>query len=67
MSERQANQFLKLIESSPTPLLSDGAMGTLLNARGVGFDQCFDALNLSSPALVGEIHRAYIEAGSQVI
>jgi homocysteine S-methyltransferase len=42
-------------------------MGTLLNARGVGFDQCFDALNLSNPALVGEIHRAYIEAGSNVI
>jgi homocysteine S-methyltransferase len=42
-------------------------MGTLLNGRGVSFDQCFDALNLSNPALVGEIHRAYIEAGSQVI
>ena len=42
-------------------------MGTLLNARGVGFDQCFDALNLTNPALVGEIHRAYIEAGSKVI
>jgi homocysteine S-methyltransferase len=42
-------------------------MGTLLNGRGVSFDQCFDALNLTNPALVGEIHRAYIEAGSQVI
>ena len=67
MSDQQVNPFLKLIETSPVPLLSDGAMGTLLNARGVGFDLCFDALNLSSPALVGEIHRAYIEAGSQVI
>ena len=42
-------------------------MGTMLNARGQGFEQCFDALNLSNPALVGEIHRAYIEAGAQVI
>ena len=49
------------------PLLSDGAMGTLLNARGVSFDKCFDALNLTNPAMVAEIHRAYIEAGSNVI
>jgi hypothetical protein len=33
MDETQANKFLKLIETSPTALLSDGAMGTLLNAR----------------------------------
>ncbi len=61
------SKFLTLLESSRQPLLGDGAMGTLLNGRGVSFDQCFDALNLSNPALVGEIHRAYIEAGSQVI
>jgi homocysteine S-methyltransferase len=42
-------------------------MGTMLNARGVGFDKCLDALNLSQPALVAEVHRAYIDAGSQVI
>ena len=42
-------------------------MGTMLNARGVGFDTCFDALNLTNPALVAEVHREYIEAGSQVI
>jgi homocysteine S-methyltransferase len=42
-------------------------MGTVLNARGATFAQCFDALNLSQPALVGEIHRAYIDAGSQMI
>ncbi len=42
-------------------------MGTMLNARGAGFEQCFDALNLSQPAMVVEIHREYIEAGSQII
>jgi homocysteine S-methyltransferase len=42
-------------------------MGTQLNLRGVGFDECFDALNLVNPALVAEIHREYIQAGSQVI
>lgn len=61
------SKFMTLLEESPTPLLSDGAMGTMLNARGAGFEQCFDALNLSRPALIAEIHRAYIEAGAQVI
>lgn len=42
-------------------------MGTMLNASGVGFDQCFDELNLSKPELVAGIHRAYILAGSQII
>lgn len=42
-------------------------MGTLLNLRGVRFDECFDALNLTRPALVAEVHHEYIEAGSQII
>ena len=49
------------------PLLLDGAMGTVLHSRGVGFDQCFDALNLRNPALVAEVHRHYIEAGAEMI
>ncbi|MEJ2709333.1 MAG: bifunctional homocysteine S-methyltransferase/methylenetetrahydrofolate reductase [Anaerolineales bacterium] len=61
------SKFLSLLENSDTPLLGDGAMGTVLNARGVDFDQCFDALNLTQPGLVAEIHHAYIEAGSQII
>jgi methionine synthase / methylenetetrahydrofolate reductase(NADPH) len=48
-------------------LLADGAMGTMLHARGVGFDQCFDELNITKPGVVAEIHRAYIEAGAQLI
>lgn len=42
-------------------------MGTMLHARGVGFNTCFDALNLTDPELVASVHRAYIEAGAQVI
>ncbi len=67
MNAQPGNRFLSLLESSRVPLLSDGAMGTLLNARGLNFDECLDALNLSRPALVAEIHRAYIDAGSQII
>jgi methionine synthase I (cobalamin-dependent)/5,10-methylenetetrahydrofolate reductase len=48
-------------------LLADGAMGTMLHARGVGFDKCFDELNLTNPAAVAGIHRAYIEAGAELI
>ena len=65
-SQPVANKFRILLESS-APVLCDGAMGTMLNARGVGFDRCFDELNLTDPALVAGIHRSYIEAGSQVI
>jgi homocysteine S-methyltransferase len=61
------NKFLDLLARSPSPLLSDGAMGTMLNARGAGFEACFDALNLSRPGLVGEVHREYIEAGADII
>ncbi len=46
-------------------LIGDGAMGTLLYSYGV--DQCFEELNLSQPEQVLNIHRAYIEAGSDVI
>lgn len=45
----------------------DGAFGTVLHGRGVPIDQAFDAVNLTNPALVAEIHRAYIDAGSEII
>ena len=49
------------------PLLADGAMGTMLYARGVPFDQCFDALNVDRPDLVTAIHGEYIAAGAELI
>lgn len=59
---------MNLIETiSKKTLLADGAMGTMLHARGIGFDKCFDELNLTNPAAVAEIHREYIEAGAQLI
>ena len=59
--------FLELLDTASQPVLADGAMGTMLNAQGIGFDQCFDALNLTNPGLVADVHRAYIEAGAQII
>ncbi|MFZ1396854.1 MAG: homocysteine S-methyltransferase family protein, partial [Candidatus Promineifilaceae bacterium] len=49
------------------PFLFDGAMGTLLHSRGVPMDTSFDGINLTQPAVVADIHRAYIEAGSDII
>ncbi|MCA9938865.1 MAG: homocysteine S-methyltransferase family protein, partial [Anaerolineales bacterium] len=49
------------------PLLLDGAMGTMLHARGAHIGQCFDALSRDNPALVAEIHRLYIDAGADMI
>jgi homocysteine S-methyltransferase len=58
---------MTLLDQSNLPLLGDGAMGTVLNAQGVSFESCLDSLNLTHPAQVAEIHRAYIEAGAQII
>jgi methionine synthase I (cobalamin-dependent)/5,10-methylenetetrahydrofolate reductase len=49
------------------PLLADGAMGTMLHARGVAFDHSFDELNLTQPESVVDIHRAYVEAGARML
>ncbi len=49
------------------PLLCDGAMGSLLYARGITHEQCFDALDLTQPELIQGIHREYISAGAQII
>ena len=49
------------------PLLGDGAMGTLLYARGVPLDTCFDVLNETDPKIVQSIHTEYIRAGADCI
>jgi homocysteine S-methyltransferase len=49
------------------PLLADGAMGTVLHERGVPIDAAFDELNLNRPDLILEVHRAYVQAGAELI
>lgn len=58
--------FLSLL-SAPTPLLADGAMGTLLHAHGVEHTHCFDEFNLSDPVKISAAHRQYLAAGAQII
>ena len=49
------------------PILADGAMGTVLYARGVLINRCYDELNLSDPKLVLSIHEEYLQAGAEII
>ena len=49
------------------PVLCDGAMGTLLYAKGVFINKCYDELNLTQPDMVRNIHQEYLNAGAEVI
>jgi homocysteine S-methyltransferase len=49
------------------PVLADGAMGTVLYARGVFINRCYDELNLSDPGLILSIHEEYLQAGAEII
>jgi homocysteine S-methyltransferase len=48
-------------------LVGDGAIGTMLYAKGVSLDSNFEHLNLVRPALVAGLAREYLAAGAQVI
>jgi homocysteine S-methyltransferase len=57
--------FLEAIEQRV--LVCDGAMGTMLYAKGIFLNRSFDELNVTRPELVGEVHHAYVRAGADVI
>ena len=48
-------------------LVCDGAMGTMLYAKGVFINKSFDALNLTQPDLVAEVHQEYVRAGADIV
>ncbi|MDB4881474.1 MAG: homocysteine S-methyltransferase [Gemmatimonadetes bacterium] len=48
-------------------VLFDGAMGTMLYAKGVFINQCYDELNVRAPDLVRDVHRGYVKAGAEVL
>jgi methionine synthase / methylenetetrahydrofolate reductase(NADPH) len=52
---------------SDRPVLCDGAMGTVLYARGVFINRCYDELNLSDPALILAIHEEYLQGGAEIL
>ncbi len=60
-----AHDFRDRLEKGP--LLCDGAMGTLLYAKGVFINRCYDELNISQPELIRNIHHEYLQAGAEII
>ena len=57
--------FLSRIKQSP--VLCDGAMGTLLYAKGIFINRSYDELNLSQPDLIRGVHHEYLQAGAEII
>jgi homocysteine S-methyltransferase len=58
-------QFSDIVQGRP--VLADGAMGTVLYARGVFINRCYDELNLSDPGLILSIHEEYLQAGAEIL
>ena len=58
--------FRELLESDHITVF-DGAMGTMLYAKGVYINRSYDELNLTSPDLVRAVHEEYVRAGAEVI
>ena len=50
-----------------SPVLCDGAMGTLLYAKGIFINRSYDELNVSQPDLIRAIHHEYLQAGAEII
>jgi homocysteine S-methyltransferase len=57
--------FLEALEDRV--LVCDGAMGTMLYAKGIFINKSFDALNLQQPDLVAEVHQEYVRAGADIV
>ena len=59
--------FLQSVLAGEAFLLFDGAMGTMLQRRGLAGGGPAELLCLSDPEAITDIHRAYVEAGSQAV
>lgn len=58
--------FKKFLDSKEFVLL-DGAMGTLIQKSGVKYDSVPETLNITHPELIESFHKAYAEAGSDIV
>src|SRR5216683_1205213 len=63
--KNMAGDFLARLKTSP--VLCDGAMGTLLYAKGIFINRCYDELNVSQSDLIRGLHHEYLQAGAEVI
>jgi methionine synthase / methylenetetrahydrofolate reductase(NADPH) len=60
------DNFRELLESDHITVF-DGAVGTMLYAKGVYINRSYDELNLTAPDLVRSVHEEYVRAGAEVI
>ncbi|HZI17145.1 MAG TPA: bifunctional homocysteine S-methyltransferase/methylenetetrahydrofolate reductase [Pyrinomonadaceae bacterium] len=60
------NNFRELLESDHITVF-DGAVGTMLYAKGVYINRSYDELNLTAPELVRAVHEEYVRAGAEVV
>src|SRR5678809_1105999 len=60
-----ADDFIARLQKAP--ILCDGAMGTLLYAKGIFINRSYDELNVSQPDLIRGIHHDYLQAGAEII
>ncbi|HEY5086023.1 MAG TPA: bifunctional homocysteine S-methyltransferase/methylenetetrahydrofolate reductase, partial [Gemmatimonadaceae bacterium] len=59
--------LLKRLLDPEALVIFDGAMGTMIYARGVFINQCYDELSIRTPDLIRGIHEEYVKAGAEVI
>ena len=64
---RTTDPFLRRAFAGEEFLVFDGAMGTMLQEAGLKAGELPELLNFSHPETVTAIHRAYVEAGADVI
>jgi 5-methyltetrahydrofolate--homocysteine methyltransferase len=62
-----ANDRWRALLAQGTPILADGAMGTMLFAAGLQFGDPPEAWNVSRPEVIRRVHRGYVEAGSRIL
>lgn len=63
---RIKDDYLRRVLAGRENLVFDGGMGTMLQQRGLQAGALPELLCLSDPDAITQIHRAYVEAGSQV-
>jgi methionine synthase I (cobalamin-dependent) len=58
---------LQTLLDSGQPIIADGAMGSMLFSMGLDRGSSTELWNVEQPEKVGSVHRAYIEAGAQIV
>ena len=59
-------EFRELLKG-PGPVILDGGMGTMLQAKGLRLGEHPELAALDHPDWLLDIHRAYVEAGTQIL